>query len=427
MLPYLIISFVIGAAVGAGYIYFMYEQSKPKGAPEEVKAAWIYVGPIGDLGWTYAHNYGREYVDNKFDWLTTAYKESVTAEDFSTVVESYISEGYNVIFATSFEFIDACAYLAEQYPDVLFFHCSGWDIYLTGSQPKNLGFYFAEFYQLYYLNGLMAGALTETGKVGYVAAHTIPEVVRHINAFAIGVFEAARYLNKSDVTVYVNEIGAWYDPTTARNLAQELVSGHGVDVIAFTEDSPAIVEFCQEQYDEGNPVYTFSHYSPMYDYGQDVTVSGQLVHWEKIYEDIITKVYTGVYNEDNLRDMVDYWWMLKEGAVELGADFGMPINPKFESILKNKKFAIDSKLEAELKAYDMEDVITTVDGEKQISIYDLVMLRLKQMMDDVPTFDPFTGPIYANDGTLKVPSGVRMSRYELWTIDWFVDGVVYLE
>ncbi len=426
ILPYVVIAIIAGA-VGAIVTYYAVPRPTGPGvALPTLKAAWIYVGPIGDMGWTYAHNYGREYVDNKFDWLVTSYSAEVKAEDFKTYVESYIREGYKVVFATSFEFLDPTYEMALQYPDVLFFHCSGWHIYLAGEQPSNLGFYFAEFYQIYYLNGLMAGALTRSGKIGYVAAHYIPEVVRHINAYALGALEVARYLGKN-ITIYVNEIGAWYDPETARNLASQMVSNYGVDVIAFTEDSAAIVTYCQELFDEGKEVYTFSHYSPMYSHGPNVTVSGQLVHWEKIYEDIVTKVYTGVYNKDNLKDYVDYWWMLKEGAVELGADFGMPINPQFVPVLKNVLFTIDDKLEAELKAYGMEDAIRIVDGEKKISVYDLVMLRLAQMMDDVPTFDPFTGPIYANNGTLMVPPGVRMSRYQLWTINWFVENVVNLK
>jgi len=426
ILSYVLIG-IIAAIIGSGITYMYVTGGAVAGPPTKtLKAAWIYVGPIGDYGWTHAHDVGRRYVENKFAWLETTYKESVTAEDFRTVVEDLISRGYKVIFATSFEFLYPSYELAQQYPDVLFFHCSGWNIYLPGAQPSNLGFYFAEFYQLYYLNGLMAGALTQTGKIGYVAAHYIPEVVRHINAFALGALEAAKYLNKS-ITVYVTRIGAWYDPDTARNLASQLVSTYNVDVIAFTEDSPAIIQFCQEQYEEhGRLIYTFSHYSPMYDYGPDVVVSGQLVHWEKIYEDIITKVYTGVYNKDNLKDSVDYWWMLREGAVELGAKFGMPINPKFEPVLKEITFQIDEKLEAELQAYGMQDVIKVVNGKKYISIYDLIMLRLKQMSDENPTFDPFTGPIYANNGTLMVPPGVRMNRLQLWTINWFVEGVVVI-
>ncbi|MCR8501744.1 MAG: BMP family ABC transporter substrate-binding protein [Candidatus Korarchaeota archaeon] len=422
----IIIVAILSAAAGAAAMYFALGGGPAGAAPTKLKAAWIYVGPIGDIGWTYAHNYGRLYVAGKFSsWLDTTYVESVTAADFSACVNLLIEKGYTIIFATSFEFLEPSYTAALQNPNVLFFHCSGWDIYLPGAQPTNLGFYFAEFYQLYYLNGLMAGALTTSGKIGYVAAHYIPEVVRHINAFALGALEAAKYLNKS-ITIYVTKIGSWYNPDVARSLASQLVSNYGVDVIAFTEDSYAIVQFCQEQFDAGNPVYTFSHYSPMYTYGPNVTVSGQLVHWEVIYEDIISKVYTGTYNKDNLKDKVDYWWMLREGAVELGADFGMPINPNFINKLNTTLFEIDEKLEAEFKAFGMEKAIIVQNGKKYASIYNLVMLRLKEMKEESTVFDPFTGPIYDNAGNLRVLPGLRLNRYELWTMDWFVSNIINL-
>ena len=359
--------------------------------PPRIKAAFIYVGPIGDYGWSHGHDTGRRVVDEKFPWLETVYAESVSEADCYRYIERFIKQGCNLIFTTSFGFMDPTLEAAKKYPNVIFFHCSGY------KRWKNMGTYFAEFYQLYYLNGLMAGALTKTGKVGYVGAHPIPEVIRHINAFALGVKEV-----NPNAKVYVRWIFAWYDPVKAKEAAEALIAD-GVDVIAFTEDSPTIVGVCEEHFKRGKPVYTFSHYSPMYEYGPDVVVSGQLVHWEKIYEDIVTKVYLGVYNSTNLEN-VDYWWMLKEGAVELGAKHGMPINPKFESILKEKY---------------VEDPILG-----RISVYDLVMTRLKQMSEEVPTFDPFTGPIYDQEGKLRVKPGERLGHDALWTMDWFVDNVV---
>jgi len=178
----------------------------------------------------------------------------------------------------------------------------------------------------------------------------------------------------------------------------------GVDVLAFTEDSPAVIEVGEEYTTQKNkPIYTFSHYSPMLKFGPHTAVSGQLVHWEKIYEDILMKIYLGVYTNENLEN-VDYWWMLKEGAVELGADFGVPINPEFED---------------ELKAVKVKDPIL---GE--ISVYDLVFKRLEQMSEETVVFDPFTGPIKDQDGNLRIEEGRRATHDELWTIDWFVEGIV---
>lgn len=409
----LIIVAIISAAAGAAATFYMVAPHPGEIVMGKLKAAWIYVGPIGDYGWTHAHNLGRLYVDQKFDWLETVGIESVKPADLRTVIDNLIAEGYKLIFTTSFDFMEGTYQAAEAYPDVIFFHCSGY------MRRPNMGTYFAEFYQIYYLNGLMAGALTQTGNLGYIAAHLIPEVVRHINAFALGALEMAQYLNKS-IQVHVLKIGEWYNPTKAREFAETLVTQYGCDVLAFTEDSTATVEYCQDLYErEGKLVYCFAHYSPMYIYGKDVVVSGQLVHWEKIYEDIVTKAYLGVYNTTNLEN-VDYWWMLKESAVELGADFGMPINPKFEDTLKNIRFKVNDKLRAEFESEGMADCIAA-DGT--VSVYDLILLRLKQMSEEVPTFDPFTGPIYDNTGALRVPNGVRMSRDQLWSIDWYVMNV----
>jgi len=358
---------------------------------EKLTACFIYIGPVMDYGWSYGHDRGRQYVDNKFPWLETIAVEQVPEGECLRYIDRLVEEGCKVIFTTSFGYMDPTIEAAKKYPDVIFFHCSGY------KRAKNVGTYFAEFYQLYYLNGLMAGALTKTNKVGYVGAHPIPEVIRHINAFALGVKEV-----NPNAKVYVKWIYAWYDPTKAKEAAEALIA-EGCDVIAFTEDSPTVIEVCQDHYRKGEPIYTFSHYSPMLNYGPDVVVSGQLVHWEKIYEDILAKVYLGIYNTTNLEN-VDYWWMLREGAVELGADYGLPVNPKFIRVL-NSTFVEDPLL-------------------GRVSVYQLIFIRLKQMSEEVPTFDPFTGPIYDQEGSLRVRPGERLGHDPLWTMDWFVDNVV---
>ena len=369
----------------------------PEPTPEEaaapgMKACYIYVGPIGDYGWTHAHDQGRLYVEGKFDWLETAYAESVPEADADRFLDRFVvEEECDVLFTTSFGFMDGTLAAAAKYPDTLFFHCSGF------MRAPNSGNYMADFYQLYYLNGLMAGALSKTGKVGYVAAHPIPEVVRHINAFTLGVREV-----NPEATVDVRWLFEWYDPAAAREAAEALIAT-GVDVLAFTEDSPAVIEVGQEYMEKGEPVYTFSHYSPMGDFGPDSAVSGQLVDWGIIYEDILTKAYLGVYNNTNLQD-VDYWWLMREGGAVLGARFDEPINPRFEG---------------DLKAVTVTDALL---GE--MSVYDLVFKRIEQMTDPAMLFDPFTGPIKDQDGTLRLEAGQRATYGELLTIDWFVEGNV---
>ncbi|MGQ4834423.1 MAG: BMP family ABC transporter substrate-binding protein [Candidatus Asgardarchaeia archaeon] len=385
---------IIGILIGAGVGYAALPSILPQPtAQKTIKAGFIYVGPIGDIGWTYAHDYARRIVDNQFDWLETGYAESVPEGEAMSYIENFINNGYDVIFTTSFGYMDQTLEAAQQYPDKIFFHCSGYKRY------KNMGTYFAEFYQLYYLNGIMAGALTKTNHIGYVAAHLIPEVVRHINAFTLG----ARAVNPN-VTVYIRVLNAWYDPAKARDAAASLIDQDNVDVIAFTEDSAAIPEYAESLYqDQGKQIYVFGHYSPMLSHGPDVVVSGQIVHWEVIYADILSKIYAGMYNTTNLEN-VDYWWMLKEGAVELGADFGVPINPKFKSELQSK-------------------MVTDPVTGKQISAYDLVFELLSMMSEETVLFDPYTGPIYFQNGTLWLPEGVRASHDQLWSINFYVEGV----
>ncbi len=361
-------------------------------APEsKLKAGWIYVGPIGDYGWTHAHEQGRLYVQSKFPWLEgDVIAEAVPEADVERFLDRFVvEEKCDVVFTTSFGFMDGTIAAAEKYPDKIFFHCSGF------MRAPNLGNYMADFYQLYYLNGLMAGALTKTGKVGYVAAQPIPEVVRHINAFTLGVREV-----NPEATMDVRWLFAWYDPAKAREAAEALIAT-GVDVLAFTEDSPTVLQVGQEYMEKGQPVYTFSHYSPMEEFGPDSCVSGQLVDWGILYEDMLTKVYLGVYDNTNLGD-VDYWWLMREKGAILGGSFEHTINPKF----------VDA-----LKAVKVTDPLL---GE--LNVYDLVMKRIEQMTDPAMLFDPFTGPIKDQAGVERLKAGQRATYGELLTIDWFVEG-----
>ncbi len=424
--------------------------------PETVKAAFVYVGPIGDFGWSYMHDVGRRVAETVYkDWLKTTYVESVSEDKLGETIDNLVSQGYNVIFTTSFEFMDKTIEKGKQYPNVMFFHCSGY------KRRANVGTYFADLYQVYYLNGLIAGALTKTENIGYVAGYTTPEVIRHINAFAIGAKEVGEQLGK-DIKVHVIEIGAWFAPDKARSAAETLWKQYNVDVLAFTEDSTAILEYAQEVtkgYEEGkydHPLYVFSHYSPGYIYGPDAVVSGQIVRWEMIYLDILAKIKAGIYTPYNLAN-VDYWYLLNTGGVEFGAHIYkngtvMHINPKFIQTLKS--ITVTDKLTG-----------------KKVSVYDLVMSRYEMFKNapllsplqltavthkyenigkiNIPPvnpsqpdpyskidiyistyWDPFTGPLsgYIKDNPsqkVTIPEGQRLGHDDLWEMNWFVDWVVY--
>lgn len=242
----LVLLLVAGTALATG----TKEESKDK-----MKVGFIYVGPVGDYGWSHAHDVGRKYAEKKLPWLETIFVESVPEADSARIIDRFIQEEKcDVVFTTSFGYMDDTVKAGERYPDQTLMHCSGF------KRSKNVGTYFAELYQMYYLNGLMAGALTKSNKIGYVGAFPIPEVVRHINAYARGVKDA-----NPDARVHVRWIFSWYDPAKAREAAEALVAD-GIDALAFTEDSPAVVEVGQAHTKAGKMVYSFSHYSPMQEF-----------------------------------------------------------------------------------------------------------------------------------------------------------------
>lgn len=359
----------------------------PSVAQQKLKAGFIYVGPIGDYGWTNAHDRGRKLAEKALPWLETSYVESVPESQAEPFIDKLIQQGAKVIFTTSFGFMDGTLASAKRYPGVIFAHASGF------KRAPNMATYMADFYQIYYLNGLMAGALTKTNKVGYVGAFPIPEVKRHLDAYALGV----RAVNPK-ATIAVRWIMEWFSPAAAKE-ATEALMAEGADVLAYTEDSPTVLQTAAKKPGK----LSFAHYSPMYKIAPEAALSGQIVHWEKIYIDFLTKVRDGRYTTENLQN-VDYWWLLAQGAVEMGADYGMPINPAYKDKLQAVK-------------------VNTPDLGR-ISVYDLVMKRLAQMSDPKVLFDPFTGPIKDRKGTLRVPEGKRMTVGELTSMEWAAPGVV---
>ncbi len=359
----------------------------PVDAGKKLKAGFIYVGPVGDYGWSHAHEMGRLYAMKKLPWLDSIYVESVKEADVARIIDRMVrGENCKVVFTTSFGYMDATIAAGKKYPEKIFMHCSGF------KRAKNVGTYFAELYQIYYLNGLMAGALTKKNKVGYVAAFPIPEVIRHIDAYALGV----KAVNPN-ATVHVRWLFSWYAPGKAKEAAEALVA-EGCDALAFTEDSPSVIQVGQEHTEKGDPVYTFGHYSPMEKFGPDSVVSGQLVDWGIMYVKILKDVYEGRWTNEDL------WWRVKEGAAILGANPEHPVNPKFVGRLRSIK--------------------TTTTDLGKISIYDLVIKRLEQMRQGPEVFDPFVGPIVDNKGNLRLKKGQRATKEQLLSINYYVDNII---
>ncbi|MET1101656.1 MAG: BMP family ABC transporter substrate-binding protein [Pyrodictiaceae archaeon] len=384
----------------------------------KIKALWVYIGPIGDYGWTHAHHVGKENVDKMFGWLTTRHLEQVKYEEAYKRIKSILEEEkFDAVFFTSFGYMDTVKRLAKEYPDVKFYHCSGpWEEF---RDLPNVSTYFVEFYQLYYLNGIAAGAVTETCRVGYVPAFLIPEVVRHINAFAMGAVAGAKLMGKcgggDKLEIYVSTpLYNWFDPRKAQDYARSLIENYDVDVIAYTEDSTAILELAEKYWDEGKKVYSFSHYSNMYEYfkrqGKTLRshLTGQVADWTPVYAYLLAKLYAGYYEKEDvwarLGDFVPIRWRRpisesRAGSPE-GAAYLAPLNKK----------AIPPKA------------------------LNYIMEKYEEMKELL--FEPFTGPIKGyridSDGkplekpTLKVEEGRRLGRNELWTMNWFYEKITSL-
>ena len=325
-----------------------------------LKVAFIYIGPAGDAGWTYAHDQGRLYIEKVFgDQIETAYAESVPeGMEALQTIRSYIKRGYKVIFATSFGYMDPTYEAAQEYPDVHFFHCSGYKTY------KNMTAYFGRIYQPRFLSGLVAGMMTKTNIIGYVAPIPIPEVIRITNAFALGV----RMMNP-EAKVRVVWTNSWYDPATEKEAALSLIDA-GADVVTQHQDSPATQQAAEEK-----GVYSIGYNSDMSNFAPNAYLTAPVWNWGIYYERVIREILNGTYKHGNV------WLGMKDNIVNLA--------PFSDLVPQNVRTVVEVFSEA------------IVDG----------------------AFDPFEGPIYDQQGNLRVDIGEKLSDEELLSMNWFVDNV----
>ncbi|MFC4454322.1 BMP family ABC transporter substrate-binding protein [Deinococcus sonorensis] len=379
-----ILTMALAAAAGGAALLGQTTQAQGN-STAKLKACFIYVGPTGDIGWTYAHDQARKAAEKALPWLETKYVESVPEGQALPAIDRLVADKCQVIFTTSFGYMDDTLTAAKKYPNVIFAHAAGY------KRNPNMATYMADFYQVYYLNGLVAGALSKSGKIGFVGTYPVPELKRHLSAFALGVKAA-----NPKAVVDVKWLNSWFDPAKTREASEALLA-QGDDVLTSAEDSATGVQTAAAK-----KIPTFSHYNSMYRFSKDYVVTGHLAHWDKIYIDFLTKVHNGTYTNKNLQN-VDYWWLLNKGAVEMGADAGLAVNPKYVP---------------QLKAATM-----TVKGQK-VSVYDRLMALTKDMSSAKPTFDPFAGPLKDRYGVTRVPAGKTLSVADLNSMSWVVPGVV---
>jgi basic membrane protein A len=329
-----------------------------KPGKDNLKVGFVYVGSIHDEGYTQAHDKGRLALEAM--GIQCAYIENVPENaDCEKAIRDLIDQGCNVIYATSFGFMDWTLNAANAFPNVYFGHCSGY------KQAANMSSYFGKAYQARYLSGIAAGYKTRVNKIGYVAAFPIPEVIRGINAFTLGV----QSVNPA-ATVEVIWTNTWYDPAVEKQGAIELLN-KGCDVIAQHQDTTAPQIAAQEK---GAFAIGYNVSTP--DAAPNAYLTAPLFHWEVFYVDDVNHVIAGDWQSRA------YWEGFSNGTVTLD-DLTANNDPRTAGAV------------AEVQA-------KIVGGE----------------------FDPFTGPIADQSGTVRVPDGTRMTDDEIWNMGWFIKGVI---
>lgn len=328
---------------------------------EKTKVAFIYIGQPGDLGWTYEHDRGRLMLEKELgDQIETITVPDVQeGPNAEKAIRDVVEAGAKIVFTTSFGYMDPTIAVAEQYPDVIFEHCSGY------KTADNVSTYFGRMYQPRYLAGLVAGSMTEDNFIGYVAATPIPEVIRGINAFTLGV----RAVNP-DAEVHVVWTNTWYDPVKEREAAVALLD-EGADIIAQHQDTTEPQKAAQE-YEK----LSIGYDSDMAQFVGDTVLTSPIWNWGKYYIATVQNILDGSWKSHQ------YWGGLEDDAVML-ADFSPLVPDDVKSLVESGKEQL-------------------VSGE----------------------WDVFCGPISDQEGTEIVADGECMTDGDMLGMAWFVDGVV---
>ena len=287
-------------------------------APEPLKVAWVYIGPVGDAGWTFAHDQGRKAAEAEFgDKIKTTFVEKVPeSADAERVLRDLASQGHKLIFTTSFGYMEPTIKVASEFPDVKFMHATGYKL------APNVGVYDASFYQDAYISGMIAGAMTKTNTLGFVGSFPIPEVLRNINAYTLGA-QATNPKAKVKV-VWVN---TWFDPPKESEAAQSLINA-GADVLLQNTDSSAVLQTAEKA-----GKFAFGWDSDMQSYAPNAHLASAVINWGPYYIQEVQKMLDGKWETG------ESWWGVKEGAIDL-----VSISDKVPAELKGKAEAAKAGL-----------------------------------------------------------------------------------
>ena len=328
-------------------------------AAEKLKVGFIYVGPVGDHGWTYQHDQGRLAVEKEFgDKVETIYVEKVAeGPDAERAIERLARQGVGLIFTTSFGYMNPTLKVAKRFPKVKFEHATGF------KQSKNVATYNARFYEGRYIIGQIAAQVSKSGVAGYIASFPIPEVVMGINAFILG----AQTINP-DFKLKVIWVNSWFDPGKEADAAKVLI-GQGADIITQHTDSTAPLQIAA---DKG--VFAFGQASDMIAFAPKAQLTSIVDNWAPYYIERTKAVLDGNWTSD------DTWKGLAAGTVEMAPYTNLPADVV--------KMAQDT--EAKIKSGELH---------------------------------PFKGPVYKQDGSEALPAGKNLDDGTLLGMNWYVKGI----
>jgi basic membrane protein A and related proteins len=345
---------LILVTIGIGY-----NSLKVSAADEKFKVAFLYDGAIGDAGWIYSHDQGRKLLEKELPNVQTTFVESVPENaDAERVLTELAEKGNKVIFACSFGYMDYVQKVAAKYPNVVFLHCGGY------KTAKNVGTYFGRDYEGRYLSGIVAGKYTKNNLIGFVAAFPIPEVIRGINAFALG----AQAVNPK-VKVKVVWANTWYDPATEKEAAKSLLSA-GADVIGMHMNSPAAMQAAEEK-----GAYGVAFNSDMRAFAPKAILTAPVWNWGPYYVKAVKAVINGSWKSDQ------FFGGIADGTIDIG-----PYGP-----------------------------MVTEDVKKLVTEKRNILLKNDWAV--------FVGPLKDQSGQVKVKAGQKMSDGEMLSFNWFVQGV----
>ncbi len=267
--------------------------------PEPLKIAFAYVGPVGDGGWTFAHDNGRKAVEAEFgDKVVTSFVESVPeAADAERVFRDMVSQGNKLIFGTTFGYMEPMMKTAPDHADVRFEHATGY------KQAENMRTYDSRTYEGAYMAGVIAGAMTKSNTLGVVGSIPIPEVIRNINSFTLGAQSTNPKIKVK--VVWVNE---WFNPPKETEAAQSLING-GADVLMQNTDSSAVLQTAEK-----NGKYAFGWDSDMTAYGPKAHLGSAVINWGPYYVQAVREALDGSWKAGAGKHS---WWGVKEGAIDM--------------------------------------------------------------------------------------------------------------